>query len=265
MSLKQPDSFHERRAKGVGGSEIAIIMDASPYRSRYNLWLEKTKREIPKDISNLPHVVRGVLGEQSCRLLLERKLLKAIRPKSWQGGKEWHLCTDDGYIHELNQIIEIKCMGKVNHEGAARGEIPYHYLLQCQWNLFVSRAEKCLFVSFKPEDETMHVIEVLPDMRLQAECVRAADFFWLENVKKDVPPPVGPKDWTDIADPQLDLLMEEYARTYEPVRKAELKNALAVFVQDKRAVRCSRGTILRYKHSGEDRIKITPIVAVLEH
>jgi putative phage-type endonuclease len=214
-AFSKPQSFHERRSKGIGGSEIASILGISPYRTAHSLWLEKTGRQMPDDISNKPHVIRGILGEEVCRAIIERDSLKRYLPKTWQGAKEHWLCSDDGYQVDDNEILEIKCMGKAKHEEAASGLVPEYYLVQCQWNLLVSGAARCWFVSFRPEDETMHKVEVLPDPTEQARIAAAVDNFWLNHVVADIPPGLGEGDVLEISRPEFIHLVKEYEAMHE--------------------------------------------------
>ncbi|WP_410960483.1 YqaJ viral recombinase family protein, partial [Salmonella sp. SAL4361] len=38
------DQFLAGRKKGIGGSDVAAILGFSPYKSPYQLWLDKTGR-----------------------------------------------------------------------------------------------------------------------------------------------------------------------------------------------------------------------------
>jgi putative phage-type endonuclease len=209
-TLTKAPEWHTRRSRGIGGSEVASILGLSPYRTAHVLWLEKSGRVQPEDISGLPHVLRGVLGEETCRMMIEQERLRAYRPKTWQGDKPHYLCSDDGFNPDEEEILEIKAMGKDNHEAASRGIVPPHYLCQCIWNLFVSKAKRCWFVSFRPEDGSKHEIEVLPDP-VEAERIAAAvDHFWLVNVQGDVPPPLTINDAIEIALPEFEALLVAY-------------------------------------------------------
>lgn len=224
-SSQQPEAataaWHATRRKGLGGSEIAIIMNLSPYRTPYSLWLEKTGRKAPDNISALPHVQRGIQGEKSCRLLLERKYLVSFTPKSWELGDVCR-CNDDGYSLDRNWILEIKCMGKKSHAEAAQGIIPEHYRLQCQWNLMVSGADKCLFVSYRPEDEDMVEIEVLPDTEEHKKIKALAERWWQVHVKMDMAPTLSPKDYVSCD-------LEDYikaATAYRNLKEQHDKNEM---------------------------------------
>ena len=50
----------EQRKHGIGGSDVAAIMGLSPWRTPAEVWLEKTGRAEPQDLSDRPHVQRGV-------------------------------------------------------------------------------------------------------------------------------------------------------------------------------------------------------------
>ena len=54
------DGWLEQRTKGIGGSDVAAIMGLSPWRTPAEVWLEKTGRAEPQDLSDRPHVRRGV-------------------------------------------------------------------------------------------------------------------------------------------------------------------------------------------------------------
>ena len=51
--------WERARRGGIGGSDVAAIMGISKYRSPYEVWLEKTGRVEPKDISGKQAVEWG--------------------------------------------------------------------------------------------------------------------------------------------------------------------------------------------------------------
>jgi predicted phage-related endonuclease len=118
--------------------------------------------------------------------------------------------SDDGHNLDDNSILEIKAMGKKAHEETAQGIIPPYYLCQVQYNLFVSNADFAEFISFRPEDETMHIVKVLPDKEYQAKIVAAVSNFWLNHVVPVIPPPMTEKDYYLVDRPDLDMLLSEW-------------------------------------------------------
>lgn len=53
----------EQRTKGVGGSDVAAIMGLSKWKTPAQVWLEKTGRNQPDDISDKPYVAFGNIME----------------------------------------------------------------------------------------------------------------------------------------------------------------------------------------------------------
>ena len=53
----------DQRKNGIGGSDVAAIMGLSPWRTPAEVWLEKTGRAEPQDLSDRPNVVFGNIME----------------------------------------------------------------------------------------------------------------------------------------------------------------------------------------------------------
>lgn len=60
---KLRESWLKERRTGLGGTDAAAALGHSPYKSAYTLWLEKTERIEPEDISNRPEVYWGNILE----------------------------------------------------------------------------------------------------------------------------------------------------------------------------------------------------------
>ena len=55
------------RLQGIGSSDAAVAIGLSPYKSPLSLWLEKTQRKAPDDLSQKEAVVWGTVLEPSFR------------------------------------------------------------------------------------------------------------------------------------------------------------------------------------------------------
>ena len=69
---KDPDRWLQIRRDSIGGSEAAAILGMSPWKSEYQLWLEKTGSAKPEDISDKDVVHFGTMleplvAEEFCR------------------------------------------------------------------------------------------------------------------------------------------------------------------------------------------------------
>lgn len=63
IRCKDNQEWLEQRTKGVGGSDVAAIMGLSPWRTPAQVWLEKTGRAKPEDLSGKPYVEFGNIME----------------------------------------------------------------------------------------------------------------------------------------------------------------------------------------------------------
>ena len=216
------EAWKKIRMSGVGGSEIAVVLGISPHKTRYQLWLEKTNLQAPVDISNLPHVQRGVLAEPIARKLMEEREGMTFKPTVWPQ-KGVARCSDDGSNIEHGVLLEIKCMGIANHQKAHMGEIPDYYLVQCIWNLGVSEMNECLFVSIRPEeDNDLAVVKVHPNNERYSEMLFEAKKF-MELVRTKTPPELVDKDYVHIESELLIASLEAYKKAKAAAKLAELE------------------------------------------
>jgi len=204
----------------------------------------------------MPHVVRGHLSEVVARERLERETLTAYRPKYWQHPTvEYFTASDDGYAHEVHHTIEVKAMGKANHARAKGGEIPPHYMDQMQWGLMISGCEKCIFISYRVEDDDMVCIDVFPDKKLQDELVAAAHNFWLNHVMKDIPPPITDGDYKELTDAALVKVVTEFKELHAQSKILEAKiedckERMKPYTAVQPAVMCAGVKMLRTSQQG---------------
>lgn len=197
------------RSKFIGGSDVAAIMGASPFKSAYRLWQEMTGRVEPQDISELFHVQRGVSNEPVALALIEDKL-----GRRFEANKRFTDGYKSGEVDGIDEqgIVEIKCMGKDNHEAAARGELPEHYNLQMQYYMVLADRPECEFVSYRPEDQTLHSFTVKADAKLQKKILKAVDKFWVENILIGTEPELSDMDYSDM---EADQSLRELAQSYK--------------------------------------------------
>lgn len=71
-------------------------------------------------------------------------------------------------LDKIDKIIEIKCPAIKNYIRMAMGKIPAQYMIQVQYNLFITGAKSCDFVVYHP-DMALSVQEIRPDEQIQAD------------------------------------------------------------------------------------------------
>ena len=85
-------------------------------------------------------------------------------------------CSPDGVVFRqepfiddrIDNIIEIKCPAIKNYIRMATGKIPAQYMVQIQYNLFITGAKSCDFVVYHP-DMALSVQEIKPDEQIQSD------------------------------------------------------------------------------------------------
>ena len=58
-ALSPDEQWHLRRRLGIGGSEIGTILGLNKYQTPFDLWLIKTGRKTPDDLSDKPPFTGG--------------------------------------------------------------------------------------------------------------------------------------------------------------------------------------------------------------
>lgn len=194
----------EARRKGIGGSDASAIMGLSQYATPYTVWLEKTGRVIPEDISEkeavywgnvLEDVVAAEFAKRHPDWFVARRnaLLQSVE-RPWQLASVDRLVTDE---NGRKGVLEIKTAGTFRAEDWEDG-IPDYYLPQPIHYLAVTGREFFAvavliggqkykeFVYERDEDDIAYLIE-------------QERTFWEDFVEADVPPMVSGADADAVA------------------------------------------------------------------
>ena len=224
----------DMRKAHIGASEISVIMGINPWKSAYELFLEKTgKKEAPE-----PNyfMLMGKAKESEARAAYISKTGNIVMP-SVTFYKEWPiaLASLDGITEDEELIVEIKCPTEKTYEAAKSLEVPKHYMAQIQWQMMCSGAKKCDYFVYLSEGKNVQVT-VLEDKPYQQEMLLKAKGFW-ECVETDVTPEITQKDYVIIDDAEFLRLAKLYKEATMLVEKAtktqkDLKKMILDFTDD---------------------------------
>lgn len=181
------NAFAQERKGRIGGSDIAVIMGLSPYKSPVDLWQEKTGLVRARDISDLPHVRRGIEAEPVARALLEARLrVKYTTPQLRDSKYACMGVSLDGLC--AGHVLEIKTMGLEKHLAVARGVVPDYYVTQVQWGMMIADKRRGVLASYRPEDASLYWSWLRRDERLIRDMRAYALRFWrcVERRRKPV-------------------------------------------------------------------------------
>lgn len=174
------------RRQGVGGSDIAVILGLSPWRTPLDLWAEKTGRKPPPSETRamrvgktLEPVVLDLWAEHTGGEILERDV--TIEHSQYPIARG----TLDaiGMIEGHRVVVE----AKTGRSDAWRDGVPAHYAAQVHWYLMLAGLERAeLAVLTDGADYATYTITA--DRELEARMLDAAVGWWERHVVHDVPP-----------------------------------------------------------------------------
>lgn len=210
-------AWHDWRNKGLGASDAPIVMRMSPWKTPYQLWLQKTERlkdEKQNWAQSRGHKLEGVARQKF------EKLNDASYPaKTFENGI--FRASLDGWNTEQNIGLEIKCTGLEDHQTARDGKVPKKYRYQLVHQFLVTDAKAIVYASYYcpkdiPDDkgELICVMVNNPGHIELAEYQKDAVEFW-KHVQNDTPPEMTDRDWLPIDDIAIKTCADVYVEKLE--------------------------------------------------
>lgn len=145
LSVKDAEDHEkwlEARAIGIGGSDAAVIMGMNPYKSPYQLWLEKTGQAEAPDLSGNQYVYWGTKNEANIADWFQEETGKKVKRLGTLRSKEYPfmLANVDRTVVGENAGLEIKTAGVRQYRKWKDDEIPDAYYCQCLHYMAVTGA-----------------------------------------------------------------------------------------------------------------------------
>jgi len=216
--------WYSYRREHIGSSDIAAVLGLSPWKTPYQLWLEKTGRKEESEPNSA--MIRGKVLEPKARQVYIDFTGNIIIPNICTSPK-WSvaMASLDGISEDGSLIVEIKCPSLNVFNLSLEKVIPPHYLAQIQWQLWVTGAKEAHYFCYLEEGFSNNVI-VKPDLHYQEEIVSQAKEFW-KLVEGDIPPEILDKDFLMIEDKEANVLARKWIELKEKEEQAkEAKKAL---------------------------------------
>ena len=176
-----------RANRGIGGSEAAAIVGASPWMTANDLWQIKTGEKTAKDISDDPFVQQGQRMESAIR-----ELYRTYHPDYqvtyhrfdllYQSDRPWLLATLDGEVtlpDKRKGILECKTSTPGSSAGWAKWDcqIPRNYELQLYHQMLATGFEFADLVALLINQEGDFVVRTYHFERSEHE----EELSWLLN------------------------------------------------------------------------------------
>lgn len=184
------EKWLETRAMGIGGSDAAVIMGMNPYKSPYQLWLEKTGQVEPPDLSGNQYVYWGTKNEANIADWFQEETGKKVKRLGTLRSREYPfmLANVDRTIVGENAGLEIKTAGVSQYRKWKDDEIPDAYYCQVLHYLAVTGADYWYIAVLLGGNEGKWKRIERNEEDIQHLIMAEADFWKLVETK--TPPPV---------------------------------------------------------------------------
>lgn len=195
----------EWRRKGVGGSEVGVLMGESDFSTPLEIF--RIKRGLATEKVTNFAMERGIETEPKIRALYELWAGIDVPSACVEHAEHSYLRMSlDGWA-KGNRIAEFKYPGAEKHEMAKNGIVPPCYVAQIQYGLAITGEKVCDYVSYNGEE--IAVVSVLPDPVYQERMLATVKAFW-ENVINDVAPELTDQDYLDLVEPDAVSCFETF-------------------------------------------------------
>ena len=197
----------EDRSQFIGSSDIAAILGISPWRTAYDVWLEKTGQQLdePPDPERERRLKRGQRLEPIVIEMLqeERDVWVIERNIRFSHPEYSFLAAQIDYEYAIGGEVSYAGNGETKtvdprsaHQWGPDGsdEVPEYYLAQVMFGLAITGREQATIAALIGDDLRCYIFE--RDEELCAELIHKAFDFWNNHVIPKVPPPAQTKEDT---------------------------------------------------------------------
>jgi putative phage-type endonuclease len=192
------------RKDGIGGSDAPVIEGTSPYRTRRQLFLEKTGKPDLSEFDESKEFIfaKGHKTEALIRKQFQERMGIEIKPLCFQHEKFDYLRASlDGFDNRFG-VLEAKLVGQdVLGDALNKGEIPSHHYTQMQHQFAVSGADLGSWFGHDGK-KTGALIEVRADRTFIQRLMDQEHQFW-DDVKSGKIPDLSERDYLNPEDQSL--------------------------------------------------------------
>ena len=192
------DEWLNQRALGIGSSEVGTILGVNPYETPYELWLRKTGRIPPKEVTmsmELGHVNEAYVAmkfAQCTGSVIKESTrgdwLAVDNEKSWLRVSPDRLYWPSGSKHCPKNWRIVECKTTTCDIDPLNPPKRWLYQLQYQMGVMEIKAGAVAWMGFTPKPHIGYLpVEFDADL-YNNEIVPRLDFFWTENILKDIAP-----------------------------------------------------------------------------
>lgn len=265
MSADDWQAYRQQQGKhGIGGSDIAIILGVSPFKSKFELWLEMTGQKAHPDFGNNESVEWGNILEPVVRDHFREVTGFKVYKNNFvlaHDEHDWMIANLDGEVIDPafsgRGVLEIKTTKEHRKKDWENG-CPIYYMAQVQWYLGVTGYEYAYIACLIGGSTFKYFLIERDDYVIDNMIHQGKEF--MEMVKHRIPPEIGgsAKESQWLAErfpeaieeemnipPSMENMAAEYVELQSEIkekqlRSDEIKNQIKLEAKDFKTLRGHR-------------------------
>ena len=199
INIKQlsREEWLQERQSGIGGSDAGTILGVNKWKSKTQLFFEKTNPELKQEVDN-EYIYWGNVLEDVVAKEFENRTGKRVRRDNRMLRHPEHnfmLANLDRVVVGEKALLECKTTSQYNKDQWEGDEIPAQYLCQVQHYMAVTGFQKA-YVCVLIGGNTFVTKEIDRDEELIEILLEAEKDFWENNVQAGVIPEIDGSDAT---------------------------------------------------------------------
>lgn len=177
-----------QRKRGIGGSDAGAICGLNPYVSPMDIYLDKISPEIDESDNEAMRQGRDLEDYVATRFC-EETGKKVRRTNFMYVNKQYPFmfANVDRLVVGENAGLECKTASAYSEDQWANGNVPAHYVVQCNHYMAVTGAERW-YLAVVILGKAFHFVCIERDKETINALIEIEKSFWYENVSKAFPP-----------------------------------------------------------------------------
>lgn len=220
MIQQQSPEWYELRKNKIGASDAPIILEMSPFKTPYQLWLEKSGY-VETNVTSIMQYGHDM--ENEVRNEFYRKTKIAVIPQVViHADYDWMMASLDGLSADGKTAVEIKSH-KSPHDFKyvkETGNVPEKYYAQVQQQMEVLDIDSMFYMCFyngefqliEVERDDQFIQDMIPNLKKFHDCL-----------KNGTPPPLSDRDKEMRDDESWKALAQEWLSVDEEISILKMK------------------------------------------
>lgn len=226
------------RRRGIGASDISVIIGSNPYKTKLQLFNEKCGYDNSSKLNEA--MKHGIRNEEEARKAVNKALSLNLEDICVEDDeKPFIRASLDGWDKNKKILVELKCpvADETIAKAAIEEEIHQYWYDQVLWQASITNPVRAYCAVWNWREKNTYLIEIKRDKERELFMREEGEKFWNDHIIKGIAPEPSDKDYIEVEDPELEKLVKEYISVTREdkiigERKKELKKKIEDFGDD---------------------------------